>query len=45
MGRMVVAAIHLADEEKNLLPGDKITAIELVTPIIGEGYSAFRGGG
>ena len=40
-GSDVVAAIHLADERENLLPGDLITAIESVTPIIGEAIQRF----
>ncbi len=40
-GPNVVAAIHLADERENLLPGEKITAIESVTPLIGEAIQRF----
>lgn len=40
-GPDVVAAIHLADEREDLLPSDKIAAIESVTPLIGEAIQRF----
>ncbi len=40
-GSEVVAAIHIADEKKDMLPAEKIAAIESVTPLIGEAIQRF----
>ncbi len=40
-GPAVIAAIHIADEKEGMLPIEKITAFELLTPIIGEAIQRF----
>lgn len=37
----VIAAIHIADERKNMMPAASIEFIELLTPLIGEGIHKF----
>ncbi|HTZ16834.1 MAG TPA: GAF domain-containing sensor histidine kinase [Dissulfurispiraceae bacterium] len=40
-GNKVVAAVHIADKKKNMLPEEKVAALESVTPLIGQAIQRF----